>query len=249
MATLQPTIERRQHVAAPLRRVSWGAIFAGAAIATALMVLLTILGLAIGATVVEPDSADSPSGKAFGIGAGIWWALSGILALLAGGWSTGRLAGLRREWEAPLHGLITWAVTTAALVFLMGSAIGAVVSGAFHVVSTGASVVGRDGHASRALDQLRPGGGEAEEVRGEKGAKRGKDAEEAVRSAAPTEQEAREAADAVADGVATAAWWTCLFLLLTAVAAAIGAAMGAPRTRAIAVQQHAGVRPPASPMT
>lgn len=246
MATLQPTIERRQHVAAPLRRVSWGAIFAGAAIATALMVLLTILGLAIGATVIEPDSGDSPSGRAFGIGAGIWWALSGILALFAGGWSAGRLAGLRREWEAPLHGLITWAVTVAALVFLMGSAIGAVVSGAFHVVSTGANIVGRDGHAARALDELRPGGVDAEQVRGEDRSRRGKAADE-VRSAAPTEQEAREAADAVADGVAKAAWWTCLFLLLTAVAAAIGSALGAPRTR-VGSAQHAGSRPPASPI-
>lgn len=222
-------------MAAPLRRVSWGAIFAGAAIAIAVMVLLTILGLAVGATVIEPASGDDP-GKAFGIGAGIWWALSGILALLAGGWTAGRLAGLRREWEAPLHGLITWAVTTAALVFLMGSAVGAVVSGAFHVVSTGANVVGRDalGHAAKwARDE---------------GSRQGKSAEDEVRSAAPTEQEAREAADAVADSVAAAAWWTCLFLLLTAVAGGVGGVLGAPRTRD-ASARHTGTRPPPSPGT
>ena len=223
--------------------MSWGAIFAGASIAIALMVLLTILGLAIGATVVEPDSGDSPSGKAFGIGAGIWWALSGILALLAGGWSAGRLAGLRREWEAPLHGLITWAVTTVALVFLMGSAIGAVVSGAFHAVSTGANVVGRDARAGGILDELRPAG-EGERARGEEGSK----AADKAGMRAPTEQEAREAADAVADGVAKAAWWTCLFLLLTAAAAAVGAAMGAPRTRTVA-GQHTATRPAPPPIS
>ncbi len=154
MATLEPTIERRQTISAPLRRVSWGAIFAGAAIATALMVLLGLLGVAIGATISDPISGDTPSAKAFGIGAGLWWIVSGILALLAGGWAAARMAGLRRKGEGPLHGLVTWAVTTTALVVLMSSAIGAIASGAFQAVSLGTRFIDRDA-ASHAMQELK----------------------------------------------------------------------------------------------
>lgn len=221
MATLQPTIERRQYTAAPLRRVAWGAIFAGAAISTALMVLLGILGLAIGATVIEPDSADSPSARAFGIGAGVWWLVSGILALLAGGWATGRLAGLRRRWEAPLHGLVTWAVATTALVVLMGSAVGAVASGAFRVISTGAYLGDREAvraEIERGMDSLQP-----------------RDPRPDERTTPPRERISRETADQAADALAVAAWWTCLFLFLTAIAATLGGVAGVQRSRGGAI--------------
>ena len=209
MATLEPTIERRQTNSAPLRRVSWGAIFAGAAIATAIMVLLGLLGVAIGATISDPISGDTPSAKAFGIGAGLWWIVSGILALLAGGWASARLAGLRRKGEGPLHGLVTWAVTTTALVVLMSSAIGAIASGAFQAVSLGTRFIDRDAVTSRATSPS--------------------ESNEPV--SAPTEQDARQAAQTATDALAMAAWWACLFLLLTAVAANVGGQMGAPRER------------------
>lgn len=209
MATLEPTIERRQYTSAPLRRVSWGAIFAGAAIATAVMVLLGLLGVAIGATISDPMSGDTPSAKAFGIGAGLWWIVSGILALLAGGWAAARMAGLRRKGEGPMHGLVTWAVTTIALVVLMSSAIGAIASGAFQAVSLGTRFIDRDAVSSRATSPS--------------------DSNEPVPAA--TEQDARQAAQTATDALAMASWWACLFLLLTAVAANVGGQMGAPRER------------------
>jgi hypothetical protein len=209
MATLEPTIERRQYTSAPLRRVSWGAIFAGAAIATAVMVLLGLLGVAIGATISDPVSGDTPSAKAFGIGAGLWWIVSGILALLAGGWAAARMAGLRRKGEGPLHGLVTWAVTTIGLVVLMSSAIGAIASGAFQAVSLGTRFIDRDAVTSRATSP-----GESNEL-----------------APAATGQDARQAAQTATDAVAMASWWACVFLLLTAVAANVGGQLGAPRER------------------
>ena len=238
MATLEPTIERRQTISAPLRRVSWGAIFAGAAIATALMVLLGLLGVAIGATISDPISGDTPSAKAFGIGAGLWWIVSGILALLAGGWAAARMAGLRRKGEGPLHGLVTWAVTTTALVVLMSSAIGAIASGAFQAVSLGTRFIDRDA-ASHAMQELKgtSGHGRHDARRQDRaslddstrGATSPGESNEPVPVA--TEQDARQAAQAAADALAMAAWWTCLFLLLTAIAATLGGLMGAPRER------------------
>lgn len=210
-------MERRQEVAAPLRRVSWGAIFVGAAISIAVMVLLALLGLAIGATITDPATGDSPSGSTMAVGAGVWWVLSGIVALMAGGWAAGRLAGLRRQMEGPLHGLAAWAVTTAALLFFMGSAIGAISSGALQVVSTGSRLVDRDAVTAGAMN-AREGRGEATlspSDRARDGAQAGL-----------TEQEVRQAAQTAADGTAKAAWWAFLFLLLTAVAAGLGGLLG-----------------------
>jgi len=220
MTTLEPSIERRQNISAPLRRVSWGAIFAGAAIATAIMVLLGLLGIAIGATISDPISGDTPSAKAFGIGAGLWWIVSGILALLAGGWASARMAGLRRKGEGPLHGLVTWAVTTLALVVLMSSAIGGIASGAFQAVALGTPFIDRDAVTSRATSPS--------------------ESNEPVPAA--TKQDARQAAQAATDALAMAAWWACLFLLLTAVAANVGGQMGAPRERSTVRPAQTNVR-------
>lgn len=251
MATLQPTIERRQNVAAPLRRVSWGAIFAGASIAIAVLVLLGLLGIAVGATILEPDSSDSPSARAFGTGAGIWWTVSGILALFAGGWSAGRLAGLRRQWEGPLHGLVAWAVTTTALVILMGSALGAAMSGAFQVVSTGARMAsGSSEFSRRAMRHMEAWTGRERREAQRPGAT-GQAAEERdERALSPAdEQRMREAADTAADTVAVAAWWTCLFLLLTAVAAGVGGMLAAAQERVVVAPRQTSVRSPDLPVS
>jgi hypothetical protein len=237
METLEPTTERRQNIPAPLRRVSWGAIFAGASIATAIMVLLGFLGVAIGATISDPISGDTPSARAFGIGAGLWWIVSGILAVLAGGWAAARIAGLRRKGEGPLHGLVTWAVTTTALVVLMSSAIGAIASGAFQAVSLGSQFIDRDAITSRAMRGVSGVSGQRNDARRDRaslddparGATSPKEGDE--RASAATEQDARQAAQAATDALAMAAWWACLFLLLTAVAASVGGLLGTPRAR------------------
>lgn len=238
MATLQPTVERRQGTAAPLRRVSWGAIFAGAALATAVLVLLGLLGVAVGATITDPATGDTPSPTAMGVGAGLWWIVSGILALLAGGWAAGRLAGLRRRWEAPLHGLVTWAITTTAMIFLMSTAVGSVVSGAFRLVDTGARFVDRGAVTDRGWRGMHDRGGHrrGDDGAGDRDRRDRRDRGDAAASAPDQaaigpvdEAEAREAAQAATDAVATAAWLTFGFLILSAVAAALGALGGSPR--------------------
>ena len=95
--------------AAPLvvRRTSWGAIFAGAVVALVLQLLLTLLGIAVGSQAVEPTQEAAPL-SGLGLGAGIWWVVSGIISLFAGGWVAGRLASFPRPLVGGLHGLVVW---------------------------------------------------------------------------------------------------------------------------------------------
>lgn len=143
MATLERTVERREHDVAHIKRTSWGAIFAGTFVALGVMLLLATFGIAVGATTIEPATGDTPGLRAFGIGAGIWWLLTGILALLAGGFVAGRLSGLRRRWEGPVHGIVTWALTGVITVALMTSALGWLVGGAMRVIGATLNVAGQ----------------------------------------------------------------------------------------------------------
>src|SRR3954453_4374893 len=74
-----------------LNRISWGAVLAGVVVALVTQLVLHLLGIGLGAANLGPagGSADTPSASTFSIGAGIWFAVSGILASLAGGYAAG----------------------------------------------------------------------------------------------------------------------------------------------------------------
>jgi hypothetical protein len=114
--------------------LSWRSILAGVVIAIVVQLLLSILGGAIGLAVVNPTESGNPTGTTAAIVATIWWTLSGILAAWAGGVTAGRLSGLPGTVNAAWHGLIAWAVTTLLVFWLLASAIGGIVGGAFSLV-------------------------------------------------------------------------------------------------------------------
>ncbi|HNY66720.1 MAG TPA: hypothetical protein PKM41_14905 [Deltaproteobacteria bacterium] len=102
-------------------------------IALIIQITLVMLGLAIGFGTIQP-AVQGGALQGFGIGAAIWWILSSIIALFAGGWVSSRLAGLQRKFDGALHGLATWALVTLLTIYLLTSGIGFVVGGAFGVV-------------------------------------------------------------------------------------------------------------------
>jgi hypothetical protein len=125
--------------AATITRISWGAIFAGTVVALVAQLLLTMLGLAIGLTIIEPPSGQTPW-QGVGIGAGIWWMVSALISLFLGGWTVGRLAGMPLRQDAILHGIIVWGLITLISFYLVITGAGAVIGGALNVVSRGCRV-------------------------------------------------------------------------------------------------------------
>lgn len=129
-----------------VRRFSWSAVFAGLAVALGTQIALSLLGLGIGAGTIDPAGHDSATASGLGIGAGIWFLVTTLLAIFAGGWVAGRVAGMPRPVDAALHGVVVWAVTTIATLWLLTTALGAVFSGATAILgntlSIGASAVG-----------------------------------------------------------------------------------------------------------
>lgn len=130
------TIEVRP---SPPRRISWGAIIAGVVVALVTQIVLGILGIAIGVSTIDPVGTRAEWPQGLSIGAGIWWVITGLLSLFAGGIVAGRLAGIPRKSDGALHGLITYGVTTLLSIYLLTTAVGGLVSGAWSVMQGGMS--------------------------------------------------------------------------------------------------------------
>lgn len=126
--------------AAAVRRVSWGAILAGVVITLVTQLLLSILGLGIGASTINPATEQNPM-SGFGTGTGIWFAVTTLLSLFAGGWVAGRLAGIPRAIDSLLHGLLTWGLATLLIFYLLTTTIGSLIGGTFRVLGSGLSAI------------------------------------------------------------------------------------------------------------
>src|SRR5215831_15212088 len=62
-------------------RISWGAVLAGAVVAAATMLLLSFLGVAIGADALRLTQTSASDLRSYGLGAGIWTAVNVILSM------------------------------------------------------------------------------------------------------------------------------------------------------------------------
>lgn len=124
--------------AAAVKRISWAAVFAGVVAALAVQLLLSILGIGIGASTIDPLVEQNPM-SGIGVGAGIWFVLSSLIALFAGGWVAGRLAGIPRNTDSMLHGVLTWSLTTLLLFYFLTTTVGSLIGGTFRVLGSGLS--------------------------------------------------------------------------------------------------------------
>ena len=125
-----------------VNRVSWGAIFAGVVVGLVVQVLLTMLGIGIGIATLDPGTADNPAASTFSIGTGIWYVVSGIIAAYTGGYIAARMSGKTVATTGALHGLTTWAVTTLLVLYMLSTAVGGIVGGAFNGISSAIGGVG-----------------------------------------------------------------------------------------------------------
>ena len=127
-----------------LNQISWGAVFAGATIGLVMQIILNMVGVGVGLSTIDVAAGDTPSAGSLSVGAGIWWVISGIVAAAVGGYIAGRLSGKASQSTTAYHGLIAWAVSTLAVVYLLSSAASGLIGG---TVSTASSALGGAGKA------------------------------------------------------------------------------------------------------
>lgn len=117
------------------RRMSWGAVLAGVAIALVVQALLSLLGLGLGVASLEPATGQSPNASTLSIAAAAWYGVSALIASYAGGWAAGRLSGQPAGGTGGLHGLASWATTTLVILFMLSGAVTGLIGGALNGVT------------------------------------------------------------------------------------------------------------------
>lgn len=145
--------ERRRDYAARLGgaeglKVSWGGIWGGVLVAIGLLLLLSVLGVAIGVTAVDPGDTQAES---VGAGIGVWGGLSLLIALFVGGMVSTRIGAIFDRTTGFFEGALVWAVSVLLMIYLATTGVGMLASGAFNVVRGVGSAVGmmaQDGDVS-----------------------------------------------------------------------------------------------------
>ncbi|HYE62275.1 MAG TPA: hypothetical protein VD997_09780 [Phycisphaerales bacterium] len=218
------TMDRVSSYAAAVKRISWGAVFAGTIIAVVTQLMLGLLGMGIGIASVDPATATSETGKAFGIGMAIWWVVSSLISLFIGGWVAGRLAGFPKRVDGSLHGVVAWAAMTMFSLYLVSTAVGNVLGGTLSVVGQGLQAAGQTAVAAN----TQPQGTQSQPTVTEQDVERTQ--QQAQQKMAEVTEDAKQTAQQAKGPVAAAAIWSFVALCLGALAAGLGGGMGAPRT-------------------
>jgi hypothetical protein len=123
-------------VITPTDRVRWGPIFAGLLCTLTTLAVLSVLGLAIGATAYDADDRM----RSFGIGAGIWAAVSALIAFFVGGMLSARTSATTGQNNAILQGAMVWMVAVPLLAYMMVGLVGTAARATNSAVNTTAQV-------------------------------------------------------------------------------------------------------------
>ena len=155
-----------------VRRVSWGAVLAGALLGIMVLVTLNLLTLGIGLQTINPATEADPL-EGLGTGLTLTTLIITLLAFFVGGWAAGRLAGFPRRSTALLHGLLTWGVLTLVSFMFLSNTAGRLISGVTGAVGQGLSLAGQGvgavapGAAQAVEDALAAQGVNLEDARAE----------------------------------------------------------------------------------
>jgi hypothetical protein len=146
--------------ALPGTRVSWGGVWSGFLIGLGALLLLSMLGLAVGISAVDVGSEQG--GRGLGVGAAVWAGLSLLISLFVGGMVATRTSVIADRGTAALQGALVWVLATLGLIYLAASGISLGASALFGVLGgvtsgLGAMVGGASGLAGLAsgdVDQV-----------------------------------------------------------------------------------------------
>ncbi|WP_194774580.1 YrzE family protein [Pararhodonellum marinum] len=126
----------------PPKGISWRAILGGTVAALSIMLILNLIGLAIGLWSIEPTEETNPL-SGLGTGSIIWWVLSNLIVLFIGGFVAARVGVSFASFSGVVHGVMTWALYSLVSAWLLTSVIGSIISGVGNLVGGVLSATGQ----------------------------------------------------------------------------------------------------------
>ena len=201
----------------PTDRVRWGPIIAGLFAALSTLAVLTVLGIAVAGSSYDPGD----NARNFGIGAGIWGAISALIAFFIGGWLAARSAAISDRSNGLLNGAMVWVVAIPLMLYMLMGGIGSLFRTAGSAVATGTQAAASAAGAAstdpvnrqRMEDQAQTASARMEATT--------QQAQQKMQEITRPENQEK-----VATGTAKGAWGTLVSLLLGLAAAAVGGMVG-----------------------
>ena len=225
----EPVIGVGTNVLPVRNRVQWGPIIAGVVAAIVSFLLLTILGFALGASVLEPADTAGEISK----WAAVWGAITAVVSFFFGGWIAARSSAVDGTFAALLNGLMVGATGLLLIIWLsatgLGNLFGTIGSAVGSVANVAASVAPAAGDAANI--NATQAGNQVEEATG---IDVNNPQAAATAVAGQVQQVANQAEEAIAaadnpqtfDAVRKGAISTFLVLLLPLLAGALGGWLG-----------------------
>lgn len=137
-------------------RIKWTAVWAGLVVGMSSQLVLTLLGLAIGAWSIDLKDAQPAGG--IPLGAGLWTGLSLLMSAFVGGYVTARLSGVSERSDGMYHGAVVWGVTWLVFAWLTTTAMSVMLGGVFSALGSALQTTGQGitSAASAALNKIGP---------------------------------------------------------------------------------------------
>jgi hypothetical protein len=198
-------------------RVAWGPVLAGAVLALATYLLLTLVGSAIGLSV-----HGRVSDRGLATGAVVWAVLVTAWSLFVGGFIASQFTTGENKFEGAVYGLLVWGVVLGLIVLLLAAGVRAGLGAMIGVANTAGTVAGSGTGGWE--DVARRNGATDADVERARGTLAGAPA--SVRDAI-NDPATRQAAE---EHATRAAWYSVLGTVLAMVAAAVGGYMGSGPT-------------------
>src|SRR5215212_1140084 len=230
-STTNPTdVSINTNVVTPTDRVRWGPIIAGLVAALSLLALLSVLGVAVGLSAYDPGDDTSR----FRVGAGVWGAISMLLAFFFGGWLTARTAALRGTHNGLLNGALVWAVAIPLMAYILTTGAARIADTAANTANAAANVSDRQRDQDQVDRVTKLSTGNRDNTVVQSSSNMDNNNQSANRQ---NNQMSNQDKERAANAGSKAAWGTLVSMLLGLGAAAAGGAAGA-RDRHHRSHQH-----------
>lgn len=156
---LEPVAAARPHVH-PHTLVDWSAAIAGTAIAIALGFMFNVLGVAVGASALNPWIGTSEQAPEWTIAGGLYVAFANLVAIQLGAFVAARAARWPDHHDGMLQGIVVWALSFLIAAAGLGLGLGGILTDGAGVREAASAAVdaaqAATGEATGAAPQLTP---------------------------------------------------------------------------------------------
>lgn len=112
-------------------RIAWGGVWSGLLVAIGVILVLTVLGLAIGISAAEMGPGEEGNARELGIGAAVWSGLTLVIALFVGGLVATSTGMVYDRASGLIEGMLVWVLAILLLIYMATSGVSMLTGGVF----------------------------------------------------------------------------------------------------------------------